>query len=174
MGDPVSIGLMAAETMMSASGDRAAGEASRVSAYHDAEQMDRNAKAVIARGTRDAYEERQAGDILTSNARAQMAAGGGSASDEGAVELLADIKTKTGYNSLAALFDSESEAQGIEYGAEVRRYEGDLANQRAKQKSLTTILSGASKMFKSGGFKSPTKTYANTEINMLKRAGKVR
>ncbi|MEW7973867.1 MAG: hypothetical protein AB2821_10335 [Candidatus Thiodiazotropha endolucinida] len=99
-------------------------------------QLKRNAKARFALGTRQAYEEQRQGRIMMSNARAAMGASGGTTTDAGAINQLADIKATADFNSLSAIFGAKTEAMGLREKAETTLYEG-----RAKAiKSLATWL----------------------------------
>jgi len=105
------------------------------------------AKAAIATGSRAAYERAREGRIVESNARAAMAAGGGSSADPGMVRLLSRIGRDAQYNSLAAMFEGEQAAYG--HRAQANAYE--LAGKQAMTSSaiggLTTILSGGSSIY---------------------------
>lgn len=146
MADPVTIGLLAG-TALQAGGAIQAGNAAKRGADFEAAQLQRNAMAQRAMGTRQAFQQRQEGATMMSNARAAIAAGGGSTTDAGSMEMLADISEMTDYNVLAALYDSESKAQGLDTEAAVKKYEGKLARQQGRMKALTTTLTGASQAF---------------------------
>lgn len=129
------------------------GRQAQVKAKFESEQLQKKANAAYARGTKDAGEERRKAAIVASNAQAASAASGG-AFDEGVAENLAGIKTAGDYNALTAMFDAESAQQGFELQAATKRWEGDqIENQKkfaassAKRRTLSTILSGASKTF---------------------------
>lgn len=100
------------------------------------------AKTQMAAGTRRAAEHKRAGDIVASDARAAMAASGGSASDAGAVETLGKIKAETDYNVLSALYEGEQ-------AADISRYEGKIKKKAAYTRGLSTALSGGAKAFRS-------------------------
>jgi hypothetical protein len=102
------------------------------------------AKTSYAAGTRKARETKRQGDILESGARAIMAAGGGSASDPGAIETTGKIGAETDYNALAAMYEGKT-------GADIARYEGRVAKQAAKRRQISTLLSGGSQAFLSYG-----------------------
>lgn len=160
--DPVSIGLSAASTLFSASGAKKQGKAAQAQAEYDAQQMEQQAQASRAEGTRVAYEDRRQGRIVESNARAAMAAGGGSASDAGSLEMLGKIGAESQYNSLVSLFKGESQAQDYNRQADTRRYEGALAKKNADDKALSTILSGASSIYSGfSGFGGGSKLYSS-------------
>ncbi|MEW8287243.1 MAG: hypothetical protein AB2563_11120 [Candidatus Thiodiazotropha endolucinida] len=103
-----------------------------------ADQLKRNAKARFALGTRQAYEERRQGRVMMSDARAAMAASGGSTTDAGAFNQLADIKTVTDFNARSAIFGGQSEVMGLREKAEATLLEG-------RAKALKASVSGLSK-----------------------------
>ena len=118
-----------------AGGQRAEGDAA-------AGAKEFEAKTAMAKGTRKAFEAKREGDIVQSAARAAMAAGGGSASDASAIETLARIKQKAGYNALSALYEGEQ-------AADISRYEGKIKKIAGRTRALSTTLSGFGKAFKS-------------------------
>ena len=101
---------------------------------------ERRAKASTATGQRKASEIRRKGRVLESDAKAIMAAGGGVTDDAGAVEQLADLANVTDYNQLAALYEGDTEAEGL-------RLENRYNKKITRTKQFATALSGASKAF---------------------------
>lgn len=101
---------------------------------------ERRAKASTATGQRKASEIRRKGRVLESDAKAIMAAGGGVTDDAGAIEQLADIANVTDYNQLAALYEGDTEAEGL-------RLENRYNKKITRTKQFATALSGASKAF---------------------------
>ena len=123
-------------------------KAEAADALFTAEQLEANAKAIQAQGSRAAYFRRRDADIMESDAKAAMAAGGGGVDTQG----LADINTAGDYNVVAELFDSERRASGVKKQAEAKRVEARLAEQRARRKKrsgLGSVLSGAASVFSS-------------------------
>ena len=88
----VAIPLVVGSTVIGAMGAINEGE----QAQRIAEMKARQAMSV---SSRKAYEERRKGDIVVSNARAAMAAGGGVTTDSGAIDTLSGIEDITQYNS---------------------------------------------------------------------------
>lgn len=101
---------------------------------------ERRAKAATAVGQRKASETRRQGRVIQSDAKAAMAAGGGVTDDAGAIEQLANIAQVTDYNQLAALYEGDTEAEGL-------RLENKFNKKIARTKQFATALSGASKAF---------------------------
>jgi len=149
--------LYAASTAMSVLGDKEYNKslkedakAAAADAMFTAEQLEINAKAVEAQGTRSAYFMRKKGETIASDARASMAAGGGSASDAGAIDRIADIDAATDYNVLATLYDSRRRSEGMKAQAGAKRREAAAARKAAKKKkrsSIGTVISGAASIF---------------------------
>ncbi|MES9841227.1 MAG: hypothetical protein ABW134_11795 [Candidatus Thiodiazotropha endolucinida] len=111
-------------------------------------QLERNAKARFALGTRQAYEEQRQGRIMMSNARAAMGASGGTTTDAGAINQLADIKQTSDYNAMSAIFGAKSESQGIFEKAQAVRYEGEQKSLLTKTRGISSVLSDAAKIRK--------------------------
>lgn len=105
-----------------------------------AEQLEANAKASLAKGSRDAEQERRRGEILLSNARAAMAANGGITTDAGAVGNLAELQNVVDYNSLATLYEGENQATAQRTAAEGKRYAGKQARMRGYSGGLSSIM----------------------------------
>jgi len=76
-------------------------------------QAKREATAVRADASREAYESAREGQILASNARAASAASGGDAADAGSIERLGEIGRDTDFNSLAAIYSGRNQARQI-------------------------------------------------------------
>lgn len=146
MANPVTV-LLAASTALNATSAFAQGATDKKAADYEADQMQDAAKAAEARGTRVAYERRRQGDKLMSDARAAMAAGGGSTTDAGMVKRLGDIEAETDYNVLASLYEGQDEARGIRNKAQARQWEGKLAKRKGVVKSVSSILRGGSDIY---------------------------
>jgi len=137
--DPLSLG----STLFSSVSSLVGGGAADKAAKFKAQQIERNAKARRASGTRETQEGLRKGRALQSDAIAQMAAGGG-AFDAGSIEQLAELKQTTDYNALTALFEAEEQAKGLDLAAKGTRIEGKMAKKKGQRKALSTILTGAS------------------------------
>lgn len=121
------------------------GLAKKSQADFQASQLEANAKASKAKGTRDAEEERRRGDIILSNARAAMAGSGGVTTDAGAIETLAGIQNETDYNSLATLYEGDERATSLRTAASAKKYEGKIARTRGITGSIGSMLQRYSK-----------------------------
>lgn len=122
-----------ASTIISATGQLEEGKAAQKAA-------DFKAKTQMAAGTRRASEATRAGNIVESNARAAMAAGGGDPSDAGSLELLGKIAAESEYNSLAAMYEAKT-------AASITKWEGEKAREVSKTQALTTVLKGAGQAY---------------------------
>ena len=147
--DPVTLMAVAA-TGLQAAGQLRQGKAIKQQKDFEEAQLKQQATARYAEGTREAYEERRRADIVSSNARAAMAASGGTTTDEGASEQLAKIGAEGDYNVLASLFDAKVDAQSLQTRAAAADYEGKLARKESRFKALSTVIGGASDWW--GGF----------------------
>jgi len=121
----------------------------------EARQLKRNAKAISAKGNREAIEVRRQGKIMASNARASMAGSGGVTTDSQAVEQLSSIKQRTDYNAVTALFEANTQADALRTEASAKKIEGQRAVTSGVVKSLSTVLKNSDKIF---GKKPPKKT----------------
>ena len=162
----ISMFASSVSTGMQVGGELREGKAIKASKDFEAAQLDRQATARYAEGTRSAYEDKRASDIVQSNARAAMAASGGTTTDEGATEQLAGIESRGKYNVLASLFDAEVDAQSLKLRADASRYEGKLAKHESKRRALSTVISGAANRW--GGFDIP-ETKAKKESKVYKK-----
>ena len=139
MADPMTLSLIGASTAINVLGTMAQGKAAGRAAEF-------KAKTETAAGTRQAAEAQRAGKIAESGTRAAMAAGGGVATDPGAIETLGKIKSEAEYNALSALYEGGTRA-------DISRYEGKVKKKAARTKALSTILSGGAGMYKA--YKTP-------------------
>lgn len=148
MADPVTW-VIIASTALKAGGSIMEGNAADQAAKFEAKQIEQNATARYAQGTREVDEALREGRIVASNARAAMAASGGLASDPGAIEHLAKINEEADYNALAALYSAETDVQGMQSQAAARRFEGKLAKKTSRIKALSTVISGGGDAYSS-------------------------
>jgi hypothetical protein len=109
-------------------------------ARFEARQYRQRAKAVKAKGTREAQEELRKGRILASNVRATQAGAGGVTTDAGAIEQLGKVKQVTDYNVLQAIFESETASDSLKLKARVRKSEGQDALLAGHAKGISTVL----------------------------------
>lgn len=148
MADPITM-MAVGSTVLSVAGTLEEGKGAVRAAEFEAGQLEEQATARYARGTREAYEAKRAGDIMESRARAVMAAGGGLASDPQAIEQLGRIGAESEYEALTAMYEGETEAAGLRRQAAARRYGGKMKKRAAKFKALSTAISGGSKAYES-------------------------
>lgn len=146
------IGLTAGSTVMGIMGERAQGKAAAAAGAYERAQYEREAKSRFARGTRDAYEARQQGRRAVSDARAAMAGSGGVTDDAGMTRMAGDIKSRSNYNALSALYDAQTEAQGLRAQGRAADYRGRTALRASRGRMIQTLLSGGSQiaMMKAG------------------------
>jgi hypothetical protein len=123
------------------------GNAADKVAKFKAKQIERNATAKRAQGTRQAQELKRQGSKAQSDMQAIMAAGGGSTTDAGAIEQKAKLEQITDYNALTALFEAEEQATGMDLAAKGVRLEGKMAKKKGQRKAIGTIMEDASSFF---------------------------
>ena len=114
----------------------------------ESRQINRNANAIAAKGSRDAQEVRRQGKLMASNARAAMAGSGGMVGDAGGIEGLAAIKQVSDQNALSVLFESDTQSENLRMKSRAVKQSarGDIAT--GVRKSLGTVLRDADKIFK--------------------------
>jgi len=154
MADPVTLSLaaMAAGTVLSSVGKHNEGVTAQNQANYEASQMDVNAGQQRAMAQRQAIEDRRAATLANSKLQAAAAAGGGSASDAGTVDLSQDIYAQGEYNALTSLYNGEEKARDLEGGASLKRYQGKEARKAGDIAALSSVLSGVGSMgLKYGG-----------------------
>lgn len=122
------------------------GRQAKKAAEAEAKQIELAAMARRAAGTQDAYDQKQIGEQVMSDAVAAMAAGGGGVSDN----VLAKIKTTTDYNVLSALFAGEQEAKGMDYAAKIKKFEGKMAKRMATARTIINIGEEAASAYMAG------------------------
>lgn len=149
MADPVTM-LMVGSTALSIGSTLVQGEAAHQAGKYEGKQLEQQATARYAAGTREAHESRQATERILSNARAAQAASGGVTTDPGAIEQLGKLGQRGKYNELAALYEAETESAGLRAQAEARRKAGKDARKASRTKALSTALMAGSR-YKSGG-----------------------
>lgn len=118
----------------------------------EARQYETAAGQSRAAGQRDAAEQRRQARLVQS--RAQAVAGGG-ASDIGVINQMADIAAEGEYRALAALYEGEDRAAGLEGQAAARRYGGRMAQASGFLAGSSAFLEQSPKMFEkygSGGY----------------------
>lgn len=136
-------------SVVSASGKVSAGNAvstagidtaqnQRAVMQYEADQARVNAGQVQAAAQRTAMEQRRQGAIVQSRALALAAAGGGSTSDPGIVNLIAGNAGEIAYRSAVALYEGEDKARTMEAFAKGKEYSGAMAVKSAYQTADNT------------------------------------
>lgn len=139
--------MMGGSTVLNVISSIEQGKNAYENAYKGAQELEATGDAALAAGTRAAYLSKKEGDKVLSDARAQMAASGGSASDAGAIDRLSKIKSKSEYNSLAALFEGKTARKGAYRQASRLREEGRQQLRAGRLGAVSSLLSGGSKTF---------------------------
>lgn len=121
------------------------GLADKKQADYQADQLEANAKASKAKASRSAEEERRRGDIILSNARAAMAGNGGVTTDSGATQNLAEIEQVVDFNSLASIYDGDSQAESFNRQAQGKRFAGRNARTAGYAGGISSLMQKYSK-----------------------------
>lgn len=135
---PIMAGMSAAMQfvggMRQAQAIKAAGKAQMAEANYRAEQGRVAAGQERASAQRAMIEEGRRTRLAQSRAQAVTAAGGGGF-DPSTLNIIAGLETEGRYASLSALYEGESRAQNLEFGADLATFEGQNAYRAAKQES---------------------------------------
>lgn len=139
------------------------GEAAKDAGDMAAQQHEMNAKSSLAEGIRASHEIRRQKKVVKSDAVAAMVAGGGVSDDVGAIKTLSDIEQVYDYNSLAALFAGETQADAQQYAARVAKYDGKSFQSASRLSAISTMISGVSSAYSMGHTADPSVSgYATT------------
>lgn len=142
MADPLTIGLIAGGTLLSAGGQLQAGKAAQQASNFNAAQLDRRATAEKATASRKSAEERRKGRLIESRALAVGAAsGGGVPTDQ--IGLLAQ---EGEFRALSALFEGEEAAAGLQDQGKAERFEGRQRRVASRINAFGTLLKGGSSL----------------------------
>lgn len=124
---------------------RAGGKANVRAADFEAEQMLDNAKARLARGSREARLYGREGSIAISDATAAMA-GQGSVTDP---VILAKLKARSDKNAMASLFEADTDASNLRVRAARIRYDARTGYSNLLSAAQTNLLSSSIDSFSS-------------------------
>lgn len=138
----IALPLMAAGTLISASGTLAAGAAAERASQHQAVQLTQQATAERASAAAASAEERRKATLVQSRARALMAASG---SDVDA-NILGDIEAEGEFRALSALWEGDERAAGARAQASATRFEGKSRRQASRIQAFGTLLSGGASL----------------------------
>lgn len=145
----VAAGLSVGGGILGAKGDIEKGKADRRSAYMQARQLERRGQQAAAQGSREAHEIRRQGKVLESNAKAAQAAGGGSTTDAGSLDIISDISSAVDYNALTALIEGKRRKEDDFESAKIKRIGGDAAAKAGRRRAMSTFLGGLGQGFSS-------------------------
>lgn len=139
MADPLTLGLMAASTALSAVSSIGGGIAAGKAAKIEAREMERQAIARQAEGSHRAAEEHRQKRLALSRAMAVGAASGAGRD----FQLEGEIEGEGEYRGLLAMFEGENEAQSLRRSAQIRRAEGSAARRAGFIGAFGELVGGA-------------------------------
>lgn len=159
---PLSLGLTAAGTALSAASTIAGGKAAQQSALAQqralefrAQQQDAAAQETRAIAGRAAQDKRQEAALAQSKLQARASASGGGADDPTIVNLAQDLAGSGEYAALMEMYKGESRARSLANQATGDRYSGAVALSQAQTRrkiaslnAVGTIIGGANSMVK--------------------------
>lgn len=153
--------IAVAGAVLGAAGQRKAGKAAKKAAQREQQaaefealQLEQEAKESQALAQMAAREEERRARLVASRALA-LAAAGGSASDPGIANLIADIDGEGAYRAALALYQGESDARKLRMGATTRRISGRASLERGKAtqqaynlQAIGTVLGTGASLYK--------------------------
>lgn len=143
--------LSAGGTLIGGAAAADAGASSQQASYFKAAQEDQAAQESRASSQRDSLEKGRQTQLALSTLQARSAAGGGSASDPGVLNLAGDISGRGEYQSLLDMYKGENRARGLEDQAIGSRLTGDAAKAEGEAKRSASYLSAAGTIIGSAG-----------------------
>lgn len=165
------------------------GESAYGQSKTEALQLEQNAGQERASSQRSAIEQRRSARYMQARLRALAAASGAGASDPTVVNLDADIAAAGEYGALTAMYEGETRASGMEYGAKIARKEGKAARLAgyvgAASKAVSsyfggagggggsTLLSGASSWYEKYGGGGPASAFSGGTFSAPRLRGSV-
>ena len=146
----IGTGLQAGGSLFSAFNKFSYADSAEQAGKLTALQMRQQASDVQAASQRTAWSVDRQGEMMASRALAVAAASGGGASDPTVVNLMAQNAGEFAYRKAVALYEGESKAQSLRYGADVTEYQAGATAASARAagvanlfKAGTSIMSGA-------------------------------
>jgi len=147
--------LLTAATVVSAAYAIKQGNDQKVAAEEEAAQMDAQAKADQAAGQRAYLTQQRQTRVVSSRAQALAASSGAGVSDPTVANIISGIQGEGEYQALNQLYQGDVTAKGLQYGANVRRSEGNAAATAGYLKAASTVFSGTTSMYDKYGAGGP-------------------
>ena len=140
--------FVAASTALSANSAIQQGKAATAAAKYESAQLEDAAGIRRQEGAAQAEEVRRQKNVAISDSRAAAAASGGGGIGEGQYQYQ-EGRLGGAYerNALSTIYQANVEALGLKNKAKGARYEGKVARQASLNKTLSTVISGGSKMY---------------------------
>lgn len=146
MAQAIPLALAVAGAALNAGGTILGSQAEGRELNLQAGQLDVQAGKERASSQRRAIDERRQARLAASRALAVAAAGGGGADDPSVVNAIAGIDEEGSYRALAALYDGEENAQGMEAEAAAKRRGAKSVKTAGVLRALGTVFSSASSL----------------------------
>jgi hypothetical protein len=156
--------LLAASTAVGAAYAIKSGQDQKLAAENEAAQMDAQAKAEQASGQRAYLTQQRQTQMVSSRAQALAASSGAGVSDPTVANIISGIQGEGEYQALSSLYQGDVTAKGLQYGANVRRSEGDAAAKAGYLRAASTVLSGVGSMYYKYGAGGPPSS--RSSLNM--------
>lgn len=134
-------------TVLSASGQLEAGNASRAQSQYQAAQLRRNAIQEQAVGSVQAQEEVRRMELTQSRILAVAGASGAGALDPTVVKLIAQTEAEGRLAAATRIYNSDTSAQAMTEQASATEYEGLMVQRASQYKVASTLLSGGKSIY---------------------------
>lgn len=136
--------LLIGGSLLSAGGTIVSGLSQSSALKAEAAAKERQAGEVQAQSQRDAIERRKEADLLLSRQQAVAASTGGTATDTGVLNLMADTAAQGSYNVATSIYEGNSAAAGLLDQAAISRMQAKQATMAGFINAGSTMLSGFS------------------------------
>ena len=149
------VAIPLAATAFSVAGKVQQGRAAKKAGDAEAAQLEENARLARQEGKTRAEEEQRQTARLMSDISAAQGGSGFAASDAQAARQVARAAGAGKYNELSILYQSETEARGLERGARTAKKQGRYARNAAYMSAAGTAIGGAYRIGKDQGWFKP-------------------
>lgn len=130
--------------IIAAGGTLIQGDAAHRAGQSEQMQLEQQAGQDRALSQLEANNRRRSSRYAQSRALALAAASGAGASDPTVVNIISGLEGEGEYGALAAMYEGETSARGLQYGGKARRNDGRAARNASYLKAGSTLLAGGS------------------------------
>lgn len=143
----VSAGLGLVGSVMQMQGTLQQGREEKARYEYEKKVKEQQADEAQAASQRDAAARHREGELILSQQRAGIAAGGGGLAEGGVINLMADTKDRVGLATETELYKGDQQARGYNDAAKIAQMNADNAMSRARNAAAGQLFSGVTSMF---------------------------